>query len=117
MEAWQMMCLSNRQVQMNEQPSILSLDLEAILSDGTSIAFKLEVQNPFLEREMQWRCIVLMGDFQRPLRIAGGDPFQALCLAIDYARWTLLDFEESGGKLLCEGEKFPLDAYFFKAPE
>ena len=102
---------------MSEQPSILSLNLEAIRSDGPSIAFKLEVQSPFLEREMQWRCVVLMGDFQRPLRIAGGDPFQALCLAIDFARWTLRDFEEGGGRLMYKGERFPLDAYFFKAPE
>jgi hypothetical protein len=29
---------------------------------------------------MRWRCVVLMGAFQRPLRIAGGDLFQALCL-------------------------------------
>ena len=102
---------------MAEQHSILSLALEAIPPDGPAIAFKLEVQSPFLEREMQWRCVVLMGAFQRPLRIAGGDPFQALCLAIDYARWTLREFEESGGRLMCEGDRFPLDAYFFKAPE
>ena len=102
---------------MSEQPPVLSLNLEAVPSDGPSIPFKLEVQTPFLERGMQWRCVVSMGDFQRPLRIAGGDPFQALCLAIDFARWTLRFFEESGGRLMCEGERFPLDAYFFKAPE
>jgi hypothetical protein len=111
------MYLSNRSVQMTEQRPILSLALEAIPPEGPAIAFTLEVQSPFLEREMQWRCVVLMGDFQRPLRIAGGDPFQALCLAIDYARWTLRDFEESGGRLICEGDRFPLEAYFFKAPK
>jgi len=65
---------------MTEQHSILSLALKAIPSDGPAIAFKLEVQRPSLEREMRWRCVVLMGAFQRPLRIAGGDLFQALCL-------------------------------------
>lgn len=29
----------------------------------------------------------------------------------------LREFEESGGRLMCEGDRFPLDAYFFKAPE
>lgn len=51
---------------MTEQNSILSLALEAIPPDGPAIAFKLEVQRPFLEREMQWRCVVLMGTFSAP---------------------------------------------------
>ncbi|MCH4561510.1 hypothetical protein [Mesorhizobium jarvisii] len=102
---------------MSELAPVLSLELEAVPANGPSISFKLEVQRPFLEREMQWRCVVTMGNFQRPIRIAGGDPLQALCLAIDFTRWTLRTFEEGGGKLMCEGDRFPLDAYFFKPPE
>ncbi len=101
---------------MSEIPMFLSLELEAIPADAPALSFRLEVQQPFLEREGQWRCVILMGDFQRPLRIAGGDPLQALCLAIDYVRWVLRDFKEQGGELNCEGDSFPLEAYFFKPP-
>jgi len=83
---------------MTEQHSILSLALEAIPPDGPAIAFKLEVQSPCLEREMLWRCVVLMGAFQRPLRIAGGDPFQALCL-----RSTLPDGHFESSRKAAEG--------------
>lgn len=101
---------------MIENPVVLSLELEAVSADGSQIPFALEVGQPFLELEGQWRCVVLMGEFQRPLRIAGADPFQALTLAVDYARWLLQDFKDQGGSLNCEGENFPLDAYFFKPP-
>lgn len=102
---------------MDEDQPILSLELEAIPPNRAPLTFRLEVQQPYLEGGHLWRCVVTMGSFQKPLRIGGGDAFQALCLAIDFARWTLEAFEAEGGELMHEGERFPLEAYFFKAPD
>ncbi|ESX95983.1 hypothetical protein X755_20420 [Mesorhizobium sp. LNJC405B00] len=101
---------------MSEQPVVLSLELEAIPADGPSIPFKLEVQSPFLEREMQWRCVIRWAIFRGRSALLEAIPFKPYALAIDFARWTLRTFEESGGRLMCEGDRFPLEAYFFTPP-
>lgn len=102
---------------MTQDLPILSIELEAIPADGPPIPFVLEVQKPFLEEDPLWRCVVLMEGFQRPLRIGGGDAFQALCLAIDCARFVLADFEQKGGKLMSEGERFRIDSCSLTPPD
>ena len=102
---------------MQRDLPILSIELEAVPADGRPTSFVLEVQKPFFEDEPLWRCVVTMDGFQRPLRIGGGDPFQALCLAIDFVRSVLADFEKKGGILMSEGERFRLDSYSLTPPD
>lgn len=102
---------------MSNLSPIVTLPLEAIPSGGDPISFTLQVGAPFQEDEQLWRCVVEMDGFERPARIAGVDSFQALCLAIDFARWTLRVFQEGGGRLIYQGEYFDLNAFHFKAPD
>ncbi|WP_293644816.1 hypothetical protein [Sphingopyxis sp. RIFCSPHIGHO2_12_FULL_65_19] len=102
---------------METSRAIVSLSLTAVPVTGDPFDFDLSIEQPYLETEFVWRCIVTTGQFQTPLRVAGGDGFQALCLAIDYVRWTFRTFEEGGGRFLCAGEDFSLvEAYHFSAP-
>ncbi len=103
---------------MEANRSIVSLVLTAIPTDGDPFDFELSIEQPYLETEFMWRCIVRTGQFQRPLSIAGGDGFQALCLAIDYVRCTFEAFEEEGGRLLSDGDGLGLlEAYYFRDPK
>ena len=94
---------------------IASLEAIAVNRDGTRFPLKVKIGTPYRSKREPdtWRCSVSVDPLHKSLRdIAGGDAFQALCLASRMAVDLLRTFVESGGRLTYDGENdLPLDAY------
>jgi|TARA_R110002051_G_scaffold111645_1_gene184244 hypothetical protein len=94
--------------------SIAELTLDAIRADGEAFDLHISVGAPFAsERFDGWECsLTLRPLFEAPLDVAGEDSLQALALALRTARDLLEDFTDKGGRLLIDGEVFPINAWF-----
>jgi hypothetical protein len=94
---------------------IASLELVALDPELGRIPVKVSIGKPYLsDREPDtWRCPISIDPLHPHLRdIAGGDAFQALCLASRMAIDLLQSFVAKGGRLTYDGENdVPLDAY------
>jgi hypothetical protein len=88
--------------------------IDAVGADGKVFALEVAIGVPFLsERSEAWACTLTLSPLlSKPVDICGEDSLQALCLALRMARSMLDDFSEKGGRLLADGEPFPIDAYF-----
>jgi hypothetical protein len=103
------------------QPPIARLQLLAVRASGDRFPLTIEIGTPYEDPDHgAWRCPVSLAELYRRLPdLAGGDSFQALCVAIKFVGRTLSHFIEDGGKLFFLGgegseHEFPLDAYFDK---
>tara|TARA_R110002051_G_scaffold269535_1_gene329722 strand:- start:476 stop:778 length:303 start_codon:yes stop_codon:yes gene_type:complete len=94
--------------------SIAELTLDAVRADGEAFALHISIGAPFAsERFDCWECsLTLHPLFEAPLDVAGEDSLQALALALRTASDLLQDFTDKGGKLLIDGEVFPMNAWF-----
>jgi hypothetical protein len=83
--------------------------------DGVRFPFTVSIGRPYLSgREPDtWACPVSIDPLHTHLRdIAGGDSFQALCLASRMALDLLQSFVQRGGRLTYDGENdVSLEAY------
>lgn len=88
--------------------------VDAVANDGKAFSLEVSVGVPFLSEQFGfWVCKLTMQPLMsKPVDIARADSLQALCLALAMARGALADFTAKGGRLLIEGEPFPIDAYF-----
>ncbi len=102
---------------MNEP--IAKTELIAVHPGGRRDAVTIEVGKPYLSQHgegfEEWTCPVSLKPLYDDLTGArGGDPFQALCLALSLILNLLSGFKDKGGTLLIEdGQEFPLEAYSF----
>lgn len=98
---------------MPPTPNIASLSLDAVRATGEKFVLELAIGAPFIsERHQTWACsLTLHPIFAGPQEVAGEDSVQALSLALRAARSLLEDFTEKGGKLLLDGEAFPIEAW------
>ena len=92
----------------------------AIEADGTQFAFRVSV-GPLYQQGGEpdtWRCPASVEPWHpQPRHVAGGDAFQALCLASRLALDLLRQFIEGGGRLTYDGANdVPLDAYIPAVP-
>lgn len=93
--------------------NIASLSLDAVRANGEKFVLELAIGAPFIsERHQTWACpVTLRPIFSEPQEVAAADSLQALSLALRVARSLLEDFTDKGGKLLLDGEDFPIDAW------
>lgn len=100
---------------------IASLEAIAIDREGTRFPIKVQIGKPYLSKRHPdtWHCPVSIEPLHKSLRdIAGGDAFQALCLASRMAIDLLQSFVASGGRITYDGENdVPLDAYIPSHPK
>lgn len=99
--------------QRQTSPNIASLSLDAVLATGEKFVLELAIGAPFIsERHQTWACsLTLHPIFSEPQEVAAADSLQALSLALRVARSLLEDFSDNGGKLLLDGEEFPINAW------
>lgn len=94
---------------------IASLQAIAIDRAGSRFPVKVEIGTPYQAKGTPgtWHCPVAIEPLHPTLRdVAGGDAFQALCLASRLAIDLLRSFVDSGGRLTFDGSnEVPLDAY------
>ena len=99
---------------------VASFEAIAIDSERGRFPVKVSIGTPYLSnREPDtWRCPVAVDPLYPHLRdIAGGDAFQALCLASRLAIDLLQSYVANGGRLTYDGENdVALDAYFSSKP-
>jgi hypothetical protein len=97
---------------------IASLEAITVDRDGTRFPIKVEIGTPYLSKREPdtWRCSVSIEPLHKSLHdIAGGDAFQALCLASRMAIDLLRSFVDNGGRLTYNGDNdVPLDAYILR---
>jgi uncharacterized protein DUF6968 len=98
---------------------IARLELVAVRSSGDRFPLTIEIGIPYEDADHRaWRCPVSLAELDRRLPdLAGGDSFQALCIAVNFVGQRLSHFVEDGGKLFFAGDEnadreFPLEAYF-----
>ncbi len=97
--------------------TIAKLTIDARSAEGQTFVIELQVGTPYQPETGEWACPVALNGLYEQLReICGDNSFQAICLAIRLAQEMLTDFREKGGKLLVDGDDFPLEAYSFKSP-
>jgi hypothetical protein len=95
-------------------PTIASLTLDAEAPDGGRFSITIEIGTPYHRETGEWACpVALAGLYERLSDACGADSFQALCLAASLAQDLLQDFQEKGGALLIEGDRFQLGPYAF----
>ncbi len=94
---------------------IASLECFAVEKDGRRFPLKVVIGRPYKSGTdpETWSCPVTVDPLYTHLRdIAGGDSFQALCLASRTALELLDGFLQRGGRLLHDdGHDVPLHAY------
>jgi hypothetical protein len=101
---------------MLSTPTVASLVIDAVSSDGKAFVIELEIGTPYQRETGEWACpVALRGLYERLAEARGVDSFQSLCMAISLAQDLLRSFRDNGGKLLVESEDFPLEAYAFGA--
>jgi hypothetical protein len=94
--------------------SIASLVLDAQRPDEERFAITIEIGTPYHRETGEWACPVsLHGLYERLRDASGNDSFQALCMAISLAQDLLQTFQDKGGTLLLEGDRFQLEPYAF----
>ena len=96
---------------------IAALALEARSAAGEEFHLSVKIGMPVAVTDEEWVCPLSIEPLPqyRSLRdIHGIDAFQALSLAIDYARLSLDDFVAEGGELRLEGEIFAVDCLRLK---
>jgi len=99
---------------MSSTPTIASLTLDAVAPDGQRLAITLEIGTPYHRETSEWACpVALVGLYEQLSDACGDDSFQALCMAVSLAQDLLQDFQEKGGALLIEGDRFQLEPYAF----
>lgn len=98
---------------MTPMPTIASLSLDAVRANGEKFVIELAIGAPFIsERHQTWACSLTLNPlFAKPQEVAGDDSVQALSLTLRAARSLLEDFTEKGGKLLLDGEAFPIEVW------
>ena len=98
--------------------AVASLTLVGIERDGRRFDIHIGIGQPYEDPDKKaWRCpVALTGIDNRLPDLAGGDSFQALCIAVNFVRRRLRDTAERGVRLVLveNGEEFefPLEAYF-----
>lgn len=93
--------------------NIASLSLDAVGAGGDTFVVELAIGAPSIsERHQTWACTLTLHPLlTKPQEVAGEDSVQALSLTLRAARSILEDFTEKGGKLLLDGEAFPVDVW------
>jgi hypothetical protein len=95
--------------------ALATFECIAIEKDGRRFPLKVSIGRPYLsgKEPETWSCPVRVDPLFTHLRdIAGGDSFQALCLASRMAVELLDGFVKGGGKLIDEdGGSVSLDSY------
>lgn len=95
--------------------ALATFECTAVAKDGRSFPLKVSIGRPYQSGKdpETWACPVLIDPLHTHLRdIAGGDSFQALCLASRMAVELLDGFVQSGGKLVDDdGGSVSLDSY------
>jgi|HubBroStandDraft_3_1064219.scaffolds.fasta_scaffold238589_1 hypothetical protein len=95
-------------------PTIASLTLDAEAPDGERFAITVKIGTPYHRETGEWACpVALVGLYERLSDACGDDSFQALCMAASLAQDLQRDFQEKGGALLIEGDRFQLEPYAF----
>lgn len=86
----------------------------AVHRDGRRVPVEVRIGQPELVAPGEWACAAtLAGLHEKLVPMRGGDPLQALLLAVGLVRMLLTGFVQEGGRLLFEsGEDVPLSAYF-----
>jgi len=108
---------------MKPKREIARLDLIGVQRTGGRRRVVIAIGEPYTIRDGRGAdcaaCpVTLRGLGRHPRlnaqRILGEDTFQALSIALAFARWRLLDFVEAGNRLLFADGKnaLPLEAYF-----
>ena len=94
---------------------IAELTLKAVPADGEPFEVTVSVCSPYLDNSSGlWRCAARIEPLHSKWgHIAGADSFQALCLALQFLRVLMTEFEAQGGRLVHveDGGRFPLEAY------
>jgi len=96
------------------EPTLPATTFLAVYSDGRRVPVEVRIGVPEPVGHGEWACAVtLTGLYERLAPMHGGDPLQALTLAVGLVRMLLTTFVDTGGRLLFEsGEEVPLSAYF-----
>ena len=99
---------------------IASLTLKAVPVEGEPFEVTVSVCSPYFDEQSGlWRCAARMDPLHSKWgHIAGTDSFQALCLALQFLRVLMTEFQAQGGQLLCTEDygRFPLEAYIHGPP-
>jgi hypothetical protein len=83
------------------------------LPDGTRRPGRIAVGRPYVVDKKQSSCPIVLDGLHPGHPIHGGDPMQALLLALRFAGNLLHTFLEQGGRVVDEDDDdVPLDAYF-----
>lgn len=91
--------MSLRREEFGEDVALAEFDLQP--SGGTKKRVAVRIGKPYCISAQEWACPVeLRGHEPRYPDIRGGDPLQALCLALSLIRSRLEDFMSKGGKVL-----------------
>jgi hypothetical protein len=98
------------------KPIVASLSIDAITPEGEVFVILVEIGAPYEHEDGDWACSAsLRGLYHRLADARGVDAFQVLCMAIALVQDLLQGHREKGGRLLVDGEDFPLEAYAFGA--
>ena len=91
-----------------------SLRLDAEAHHGARFPITVEIGAPYQCETGEWACpVALVGLYERLSDARGHDSFRALCMAASLAQDLLRTFQEKGGVLLIEGDRFQLEPYAF----
>ena len=95
---------------------IVSTKIRGVRPSGERIEIELLIGKPYLnqsEPREQWRCPVSFKPlYNSEMNLAGADPLQALCIAIQIGVSQLQSFKDHGGQLLHDdGTELSLEAY------
>jgi hypothetical protein len=91
---------------------IAELTLQARSATGDSFELRVEIGVPRGVTDDEWLCplsIIPLPQYRSLCDTRGTSAFQALSLAIDYARLSLDTFVAEGGELRLEDEMFAVD--------
>ena len=90
-----------------------SLDVAAVLADGTRVALRASIKPPHKADGGHWVASVLIKPLQqKPLEVRGVDSFHAVWLACSLVLRLLAQLKQEGARLEnADGSEFPLQAY------
>ena len=92
--------------------------LIGITAEGDEEEIEIKIGVPYkiehIDDLEEWACPVSLEPLYKKLHDAhGGDSFQAMCLAASLVIDLLTAYKEKGGKLIMDGDDFPLESYWF----